>query len=178
MIMENILNNIYLFKALDSYGYDLGETVEALQYALSFDPDNATALCLLGKIYRDEIQDYNLAKQCFEKALAANIEMPGLYPEYLYTLMQNYDYKEAQKLLDFALTLKNTDKAYLKLIQAQLFEAQQELKLALKSYKQSKKICLNNHFKRHVEGEIDRVKDKMGSTKKKKSRKSKRKKKK
>ena len=37
--MENNLHNSYLFQALDSYPYELEQTLEALNYALSqFDP--------------------------------------------------------------------------------------------------------------------------------------------
>jgi uncharacterized protein YfaS (alpha-2-macroglobulin family) len=40
----------YLFQALDNYPYSLQETVESLDYALSYDEKNTTALCLYARI--------------------------------------------------------------------------------------------------------------------------------
>lgn len=39
----------YIFQALDAYPYNLEETVESLNYALSYDDKNAVALCLMGE---------------------------------------------------------------------------------------------------------------------------------
>ena len=39
--METNLNNLYVFRALEAYPYELEKAVEALNYALSQDPENA-----------------------------------------------------------------------------------------------------------------------------------------
>ncbi len=176
--MENLIHNPYLFKALAAYPYDLEETMEALNYALSYDDQNVQALCLLGKVYANDLNEYELAKSCFEKAMASNLEIPSIYPDYLYTLIRNEDLKEAQKLLDFAMRIKGVDKVYLMLIQGQLFEVQKQFKAALVQFKKAKKSALNNHFKRFVNDEISRVKEKLGAKKKRKPKKKKKAKKK
>jgi len=41
----------YYFEALDNYPYSLPDCLEALNYALSYDPEDADSLCLMGRIY-------------------------------------------------------------------------------------------------------------------------------
>ena len=54
--MKNI--DKYLFQALDNYPYSLEETIESLDYALSYDSKNTTALCLYGRIQTEQLQNY------------------------------------------------------------------------------------------------------------------------
>lgn len=156
---------MYLFKALDAYPYDLEEAIEALNYALSYDDKNAKALCLMGKVYTEQLGEYEAAKECYAQAMASNMEMPYIYPDYIRTLIMNEDYEEAQKLLDFAMALKAADKAALYFYQGLLNEVQREYKKAINAYKQAIKHGLNNEFIRRIEEEIGRVKGKLGKKK-------------
>ena len=164
---------MYLFKALDAYPYDLEEAIEALNYALSYDDKNAKALCLMGKVYAEQLGEYEAAKECYAQAMASNMEVPYIYPDYVRTLIMNEDYGEAQKLLDFAMALKAADKAALYFYQGLLNEAQNEYKEAINAYKQAKKHGLNNEFIRRIEEEIGRVKGKLGKKKSKNKKKRK-----
>jgi tetratricopeptide (TPR) repeat protein len=173
--MDTNTNNIYLFKALDAYPFALEEAIEALNYALSYDENNVQALCLMANLQADQLGDYEAAKHYFEAAVASKMELPRIYPDYVYTLIRNEDFKEAQKVLDYALLLKSADKALLNLLQGQLFEAKQCNKKALKAYKKGRKLGLNNHFITFAESQIERVKKKLPKkkkTKKKKKRKT------
>lgn len=100
----------YLFQALDNYPYWLEGTSEALDYALSYDEKNTTALCLYARIEAEQLQNYEAAKNYFQEALAINIDAVAVYPYYLETLLLNEDYEEASKLIDFALTIKGINK--------------------------------------------------------------------
>ena len=173
--MDTNTYNIYLFKALDAYPFHLEETIESLNYALSYNPKDAEALFLMAQVYAYQIGDYETAKQYFEEVMIQKMEMPKLYPEYIYTLINNEDYTQAQQLLDYALQLKATDKAWLFLLQGQLFEAKQELKPSLKAFKKAKKLGRNCRFIEFIEKEINRIKSKMPKKNKKKSNTSKRK---
>lgn len=164
---------MYLFKALDAYPYDLEEAIEALNYALSYDDKNAKALCLMGKVYAEQLGEYEAAKECYAQAMASHMEMPYIYPDYIRTLIMNEDYEEAQKLLDFAMALKAADKAVLYFYQGLLNEVQNEYKEAINAYKQAKKHGLNNEFIRRIEEEIRRVKGKLGKKKSKNKKKRK-----
>ena len=103
----------YLFKALDAYPYDLEEAVEALTYALSYDDKNTDALCLMGRVYAENLKDYEKAKEYYADALAENVNAFSVYPYYIDVLLWNEDFDEAAKLIDFALTVKGSDKAVL-----------------------------------------------------------------
>lgn len=173
--MENNLHNSYLFKALDAYPYKLEETLEALNYSLSYNGNNAHALYLMGLVYAEQLQEYETAKEFFAEAIATKMETPIVYPFYIQTLIWNEDYDEAQKLLDFALKVKGTDKAFLKLIQGVLLEKKGQFKQAVKSYKEAIKLAVHNSFVVYTEKELDRVKKKLKSPKKGKRKKNKKK---
>lgn len=162
-------NNIYLYKAYDAYPYCLEEAVEALQYALSYEPENAQALHLMAKIHTYQLRDYEMAKRYFEATIASTMEMPNVYPDYVRALLNNEDFAEAQKLLDYAMQVKGCDKAVLYIQQGQLFEAFEEYKEAIKAFKEARKKGQNSAFINFVETEIERVKKKLPKKKKKKS---------
>ena len=165
--MENNLHNNYLFQALDAYPYDLEQTLEALNYALSYNPKDAHALWLMGRVYAEQLRDFEAAKSYFEEAVTHQLELTKIYPYYIQTLLWNEDYQEAQKLLDYASTLKSSDKAWLQLLQGLLFERQADYDKAKTAYKVAIKIATNNCFITHVEAELERLKKKVKPKKKK-----------
>lgn len=171
--METNTHNIYLFKALDAYPFELEEAVEALNYALSYDPNSVVALCLMANLHADQLRDFETAKYFFEAAMVSNMEMPGIYPDYIYTLIRNEDYEEAQKLLDFAMTLKATDKAVLEIMQGRILEIAEKYKEAIAAYKRALKKGLNTYFITYVDGELERVKKKLPKKKRKRKKKNK-----
>ena len=166
--MDNLLDK-YLFQAIDAYPYDLQETVESLQYALSYNPKNTKALCLMGQVYAEQLHDYETAKAYYQEALAENIHAIDVYKHYIDVLLWNEDFKEAEKLINYAFTIKGIDKALMYLKKAQLFEQKQELKLAIKHLKKAKDYAYNSDFIYHLNEEKSRIKDKMSKKKKSKS---------
>ncbi|WP_298544620.1 hypothetical protein [uncultured Aquimarina sp.] len=165
--MGNLLDK-YLFQALDAYPYNLEEAVESLNYALSYDDKNPIALCLMGQIYAENLRNYETAKEYYQQALAEDMYALDVYPKYINVLLWNEDYDEAEKLIDFALTLKGTDKAVLYLKKGILFEQKKEYKKALKVLKIAKVNTYNNYFISDIEGDEKRIKDKMPKKKNKK----------
>ena len=157
----------YLFQAMDAYPYDLEETIEALNYALSYDENNSIALCLMGQIHAEKLKNYETAKQYYQNALANDIHTLEVYPHYINVLLWNEDYDEAEKLIDFALTVKGTDKAVLYLKKGILFEQKKCYKEALKFLKEAKIYAYNNHFIDDIKEEQKRIKNKIPKDKKK-----------
>lgn len=155
--MENNLHNTYLFKALDAYPYELEKAIEALNYALAYDPENVTALCLMARVCSEQLGDYEKAKDYYNRALASRLDIPDVYPDYIRLLVNNDDYKEAQKLIDFALSVKGIDKAGIMLNQAYLFEAQTEFEKAESALKEAKMLSQNNDFTTYVDEVLSRV---------------------
>ena len=170
----NLLNN-YVLKAIDAYPYDLEQTVENLNYALAYESDNAYALYLMGRLQAEQLGDYEKAKQYYAEALANKLDFLKAYKHYILVLIWNEDFQEAQKLIDFAFTVKGLNKGEVHLYQGQLYENIQEFKLALMSFKKAKLFGYNDSFISYVNSEISRVKNKIKPKKKKKKIKSKKK---
>ena len=160
------LHDKYLFQALDAYPYNLEEAVESLSYALSYDDKNPVALCLMGQIYAENLSNYEAAKEYYQRALAENMYTLDVYPNYINVLLWNEDYDEAKKLIDFALTLKGTDKAVLYFLKGILFEQQKNYKKALAVLKLAKGHAYNNYFISDLEQNKKRIKDKIPKKKK------------
>jgi tetratricopeptide (TPR) repeat protein len=164
----------YLFQALDNYPYSLEETMESLDYAFSYDAKNTMVLCLYGRIQAEQLWNYEEAKSYFQEALAINIHALEVYPYYIQTLILNQDYDEAQKLIDFALTIKGINKSEIYIKKAILFEAQLQFKEALTAIKNAKLYTLQFVFESDITEVEKRMKDKIDLIKnKKKSKKSK-----
>ena len=161
------INDTYLYKALDAFPYDIEETMEALNYALSYNEKNPIALGLMARVYGEILGEYEEAKEYFQEALGYDVYCIKLYPHYLNVLLWNEDYAEAEKLIDFGLTVKGTDKAVLHLKKAILFESNFEFKEALKCLKSAKKYAFNGAFMSYLEEEKGRIKSKMPKKKKK-----------
>jgi tetratricopeptide (TPR) repeat protein len=157
----------YLFQALDNYPYSLEETIESLDYAFSYDAKNTMVLCLYGRIQAEQLWNYEEAKSYFQEALTINIHALEVYPYYIQTLILNEDYEEAQKLIDFGLTIKGINKSEIFVKKAILYEAQQQFKKALKEIRNAKLHILQFSFDSDISEIEKRIKDKIELLKKK-----------
>jgi len=155
--MENNLNNNYLFRAIEAYPYQLEVAVEALNYALAYEPNNVKALCLMAKVQYEQLSNYEIAKEYYNQAITSNMYNPDIYPDYIRLLVNNGAYTEAEKLIDFALDFKGTKKANVLLAQASLLEATQAYDKAIEVLEEAKIVALNNEFLNYVDAEISRV---------------------
>ncbi len=158
--MEANTSNIYLFKALEAYPYELAKAMEALNYALSYDPENVRALCLMAKIQDEQLGEFELARSYYEKALALRLDLPAIYPDFIRLLVNNEEFEAAQRLIEFARTVKGIDSAVIELAQAKLFEATARYDEALDALKEAKQLAMNGDFIMYVDEVIGRVKKK------------------
>lgn len=147
----------YLFQALDNYPYCLEETIESLDYALSYDDKNTMALCLYARIQAEQLSNYEEAKNYFQQALAININAIEIYPHYIQTLLLNEDFEEAEKLIDFALTIKGINKVGILTQKIQLLEIKKEFKLARKLIKEVRLQVVNSDFDHFLEQTKSRI---------------------
>jgi tetratricopeptide (TPR) repeat protein len=155
--MENNLHNMYLFRAMEAYPYELERAIEALNYALSYNPESVKALCLMAKVQNEQLDNYKAAKYYYEKAIAADIENPSIYPDYIRLLVNNGAYVEAEKLIDFALRFKGTHKASVMLVHGYLYEATMDFDKAEDVLQETKMCALNQEFINYVDDVITRV---------------------
>ncbi|MNK49752.1 hypothetical protein D3C87_686160 [compost metagenome] len=168
----------YLFQALDNYPYSLEETIESLDYAFSYDSKNTMVLCLYGRIQAEQLMNYEEAKSYFQQALSINIHALEVYPYYLQTLIVNEDYEEAQKLIDFALTVKGINKSEIYIKKTILLEVQYKFEEALKEIKQAKLYSIEHDYdsgisevEKRIKGKVDLLEKKKPKEKKKNSKK-------
>ncbi|MGB3453864.1 MAG: hypothetical protein WBA59_08555 [Moheibacter sp.] len=159
----------HLLNALDNYPYSLNETIESLEYALSYDDKNTMAICLMGRIYAEQLLDYETAKEYFSEALSHNIHALEVYPYYIDTLILNEDFEEAEKLIEFALTVKGLDKVNILFKKAWLKEVLRDFKSAKKVLKEIKLLNCNADNDSVLEEFNRRIDNKIGKKKKKKT---------
>lgn len=150
----------YICRALDTYDYNLSEAVEAIEYALAYDHENPIALCLMGQIYSNNIKNYTLAKEYFQRALAQDMQAIYIYPKYIDVLLWNEDFDEAEKLIDFALTVKGVDRGQLYLKKALFFEYKKEYAIALEHIEIAKEHTYNNDYLNDIQMEGSRIRNK------------------
>lgn len=151
----------YLFQALDNYPFCLQETLESLEFSLSYNDKNTMALCLYGRIFAEQLQNYEEAKNYFEEAIAININAIEVYPYYIQTLIWNEDYEHANRLIDFSLTLKGIDKTEILLKKIQLLELNGKFKKSLKAIKDLKLQKADNDYKNFLEETEKRINEKI-----------------
>ena len=140
--MDTIKNKYYL-EALDCYPYDLPQCMESLGYALSYDPEDADALCLLGRVYAEILKNYEKAKIYFEESMQSDLTNINTPQYYISCLISNEDLDEAQKLIRYALKIKGIDKAVILYYQSVLFEKEKNFKKALEITKEAKMFSFN-----------------------------------
>lgn len=152
----------YLFQALDNYPFNLEETVESLDYALSYDDKNTMALCLYARVQAEQLFNYEEAKSIFERAIGININAIEVYPFYIQTLLLNEDFEEAEKLIDFALTIKGINKVEILFKKVLLLELKKEFKKAQKVIKEIKLVVIDSDYDYVMEQAEKRLNDKLG----------------
>lgn len=156
----------YYFEALDNYPYSLPDCLEALNYALSYDPEDADSLCLMGRIYSEMLTDYERAKMYFEEAMQCNVANLNTPLHYIKCLLDNEDLDEAEKLINYALKIKGIDKSRILIQKSLLFEIREEYKKALEPLKEAKKYSYNQNMVDFLKSRSKFIKNKMVKTKK------------
>lgn len=163
----------YYFEALDNYPYNLTDCLEALNYALSYDPEDADSLCLMGRIYSEILIDYERSKLYFEEAMQCNIANLNVPQFYIKCLLDNEDLEEAEKLIEYAMKIKGIDKCRILIQQSLLFEIRLDYKKAIEplkkartfAYEQNMMIFLKNRIK-FIKGKIPKKPKKKNKMKK------------
>ncbi|MEG0927730.1 MULTISPECIES: tetratricopeptide repeat protein [Chryseobacterium] len=135
-----LTKNKYYFEALDYFPYNMAECLDALNYALSYEPEDADSLCLMGRVYSEVLKDYETGKKYFEEAMQSNIGNVNTPRYYIECLLSNEDYEEAEKLIGYALRMKGIDKSEILNCKSLLMERKGEYKQALEELKEARKF--------------------------------------
>ena len=163
-----LTKNKYYFEALDNYPYSLPECLEALNYTLSYDPEDADSLCLMGRIYSEQLRNYDLAKQYFEEAMLCDVTNLNVPQYYIKCLLDNEDFQEAEKLINYSLKIKGIEKSTLWFYRALLSEKRGSFANALTFLDESAKFCFSEYILNVVKDRKKFIKSKMQKKNKKK----------
>ncbi|WP_144283408.1 tetratricopeptide repeat protein [Chryseobacterium echinoideorum] len=156
----------YYFEALDNYPYSLPDCLEALNYALSYDPEDADSLCLMGRIYSEMLIDYEKAKLYFEEAMQCDVTNLNTPKYYIKCLLDNEDFQDAEKLINYSLKIKGIDKATIWFYRALLSEMRGSFVNAIKFLKNAEKYCFTENSLNEVKERKKFIKSKMMKRKK------------
>jgi len=159
--MSNTLSNTYFLKALDNYPFDLVQTVESLNYALSYDENNADVHCLMAAFFMDEMKDFEAAQHHLEEALACNIDHVKSHYCFIRLCIEIEDYQKATNLIDFANTVKGINKSFLNLQRALILEKQGKLPGAELFVKKAVTTCICEGELTNLKNVLNRIKYKM-----------------
>ncbi|GAB7089556.1 hypothetical protein [Marinifilum fragile] len=168
--MSTLANQYYL-KALDLYPYDLEESMENLNYALSFDQDHIGANYLMGKLHLEQLNEYESAEEYFITAMASHSENANVCMDYASLLIQLREYDRANDLLSYAKKIKGVDLSKIKVRKALIHEHKGNYKKAIKVFRKALLNAYNEEEINKIEEDVKRVKMKkklVSKTKKKK----------
>jgi tetratricopeptide (TPR) repeat protein len=156
-----LTKNKYYFEALDNYPYSLPDCLEALNYALSYDPEDADSLCLMARIYSEMLNDYEKAKLYFEESMQCDVTNLNTPQYYIRCLLDNEDFHEADKLIAYSLKIKGIDKATLWLHRSLLSEKRGSFANAVKFLDEAEKYCFTEYSLNLVKDRRKFIKSKM-----------------
>ena len=151
----------YYLKAVTNYPFDYNEVCESLNYALSYDPNYAPALCLKAKIYLYEKTSLSVAKTYFELALQADPQHIDSYQFYGELLLQIEDYENLEKHIDGSFKVMGINKAAMYLLRAKLYERQRDYNKALLTLDIASEECYSIDMDKIIEDERKRMKSKV-----------------
>jgi tetratricopeptide (TPR) repeat protein len=159
----------HLCKALDSYPFQLEETIESLEYALSYDRYNPITLCMFGRVYAEQFLNYSVAKEYYQEALAADLSAVYVYPFFIQMLIESDECEEAEKLISFALTIKGINKPLIISKYVSLLEKCGKYKKAKKWLQKLQLQAVQDDFLTFIKDTESRIKTKKSLSKKKDS---------
>ncbi|MCG8699788.1 MAG: hypothetical protein MI922_17165 [Bacteroidales bacterium] len=168
--MSLTLSTKYYLQALEAYPYDLAETMESLDYALSYDSKHAGVHCLMGQLYMEQTKQFDKAEHHFEQALICDINHLVTYELYSLLLIELGEFKRAKKLVKHAYTLKGASVCKLKHREALILERKGKYTRSREILTEAYDLGFNNSDREFLKNELDRLKEKVKANKKRKSR--------
>ena len=164
---------IYYLKAISNFPFDYSEVCESLNYALSYDPNYAPALCLKGKLYLNEKMNLALARTIFEQALASDPLYTETYISFGELLLLTCAFDDLENLIDQSFKITGINKAAMYLLRAKLYERQKSFRNALLTLHLAEEESYHEDMDKTLQTDRKRIEDKLakknGKFKKKKA---------
>ena len=154
----NTIADQYYIKALDQYPYDLNETMENLNYALSYNKEHIGANYLMGKLHCEQLNQYIEAEEYYVAALASDPDNMKVCSEYTVLLIRMREFDKAKGLIAYTQKLKGVDISTIKAHKALINEYQLNYKKALKNYRKALLHAYDEDLINQINQDIKRVK--------------------
>mgnify|MGYP001797413843 CR=1 FL=1 len=156
--MTLTLADQYFLKAMDEYPFCLEETIENLNYALSYEDEHAGANHLMGKVYLEQFQNFELAEEYFITAIASDPFNLRTCEGYAKLMIRTKRYTEALKLLAFTKRQTGADLAEILKMEANICELQSQFDKAIDLLNQAIGESLDGDDIYDLRRQINRVK--------------------
>lgn len=148
----------YYLKATSSYPYDMEETLEQLNYALSCDPEHCQANCLMGRIFMYHLKQYDQAEYYFNQSIQSDMNYPESF-KYLAVLnIWTGEYEKALKIMTYAFKIKGMNQCELLSYKALIYECTGRLSDCEVTLEKALDICLDPRFEEAIQKQVKRVK--------------------
>lgn len=159
--MATTLAETYYLKALENYPWELSEVMENLTYSLSYDDSNSAANCLMGKLQMNQLKNYQIAEEYFNKSISVNPDFGCAYENLVMLYIRIGKLKKAQQVLDYSQRISSITKSFLLRTMALILEKQGEFKLSKHYLKAALMETTCNDERTEMQLDLDRVKAKL-----------------
>ncbi len=167
--MSLTIANTYLLQALDYYPYDLERVAEALGYALGYDEEHAGIHCLYGRIYAEQLHQYDQAKHHYELAIMYDANYIESYDHYIRLLLRLNMLDRAAELIQKAIKISGVSEIMMNYYSAIIYEKKGAVAEALELMQITRQACCTHTEVEFIQNEIKRIrskeKSKNGATK-------------
>jgi len=162
----NLVDQYYLsaqnyINAPEDLPIEWDKACEALNKAISYDPNHCATLCLLGFVYVEHLLEPKKAFACFDRVIAIDPNYTLVYELYAEYLVLDNRLEKAKKLIRFAMDIKGISVSKLYWNKAMIEERNMEYEKSLFNIKMSITHCFDNEFISFLKCEKDRVKTKI-----------------
>jgi tetratricopeptide (TPR) repeat protein len=164
--MATTLAETYYLKALEDYPWELSAVMENLTYALSYDDENAAANCLMGQLQMNQLKNYSLAEEYFEKAISYDPSFACAYEQLVVLHIRLSKFRKAQRVLKYAQNIPSMNRSFVLKSMALILEKQAQFKLAKRYLKSALLETTCKDECDQLETDVERVKTKLKMSRK------------
>ncbi|KAA1243042.1 hypothetical protein [Aquimarina sp. RZ0] len=150
--------------APDSAVIEWDKICEALNKALSYNPNHHASLCLLGFIHAEYLRNFKKAFACFDHVITLDPNYALVYELYAEYLVLCNRLEKAEKLIQFALNIKEINTSRIYWSKAVLEEKNMDYDKSIFNIKMSKMHCSDNDWYEFLDREEHRLEEKIAMT--------------
>lgn len=164
--MAITLADQYYIKAMDEYPYNLEESIENLNYALSYNSEHVGALYLMGCLHMEHLDELEIAEEYFEMAVSINPSNYKLNCKYAELMIIFKEYQKAQKMIAYTHRIRGVNTAIILRVESFLYEHRCFFDESIRLLERAKQYAFNNGYLDDLNEDLIRVRGKKDATQK------------